>query len=75
MQVKIIEKDLAKSEGLCEALPEATIIHGDGSDNELLIEEGIGDADALLHLREWMKRISSWHFCKQQEFQDCGESQ
>ena len=50
MQVKIIEKDLAKSEGLCEALPEATIIHGDGSDNELLIEEGIGDADAFIAL-------------------------
>ena len=50
MQVKIIEKDLKKCESLCEELPKATIICGDAADHDLLIEEGIGDADAVVAL-------------------------
>lgn len=50
MQVKIIEKEEAKCEALCEMLPKATIIHGDATDHELLIEEGIGNADAVIAL-------------------------
>lgn len=50
MQVKIIEQDKKKCENLCELLPEATIIHGDAADHELLIEEGIENADALVAL-------------------------
>lgn len=50
MNVKIIEKDLEKCERLCEELPDATIIHGNAGDNELLIEEGIEQADALVAL-------------------------
>lgn len=50
MQVKIIEQDFKKCESLCEILPKATIIHGDAADHDLLIEEGIGDADALIAL-------------------------
>lgn len=50
MQVKIIERDLPKCEVLCEALPKATIIHGDAADHDLLIEEGIHEADALIAL-------------------------
>ena len=50
MQVKIIEQDLKKCEALCESLPKATIIHGDAADHDLLIEEGIREADALISL-------------------------
>lgn len=50
MQVKIIEQDLKKCESLCEMLPKATIIHGDAADHDLLIEEGIREADALIAL-------------------------
>ncbi len=38
----------ARCEELCELLPKATIIHGDATDQELLVEEGIHEADALL---------------------------
>ena len=50
MQIKIIEKSEEKCENLCELLPKATIINGDASDHDLLIEEGIQDADALIAL-------------------------
>ncbi len=48
--VKIIDKDRALCEDLCDALPKAVVIHGDGSHQELLLEEGIGDMDAFLSL-------------------------
>ena len=50
MQVKIIEKDEARCEFLCETFPKATIIHGDATDHELLLEEGIQEADAMIAL-------------------------
>lgn len=50
MQIKIIEKDEARCEELCELLPKATIINGDATDHDLLIEEGIEDADAFVAL-------------------------
>lgn len=49
-QVKIIEQNEKRCEELCEMLPEATIIHGDASDQNLLLEEGIREADALVSL-------------------------
>ena len=33
---------------LCELLPKATIIHGDATDQELLIEEGIAECQMPL---------------------------
>ena len=48
--VKIIDRDRALCEDLCEALPKAVVIHGDGSHQELLLEEGIGDMDAFVSL-------------------------
>lgn len=49
-RVKIIEKDYKRCEILCEMLPEAVIIHGDGTDKELLQEEGLEKTDALVCL-------------------------
>ncbi|MBQ4612716.1 MAG: Trk system potassium transporter TrkA [Clostridia bacterium] len=48
--VKIIDRDRAVCEELCDALPKAVVIHGDGSDQELLAEEGIRDMDAFVAL-------------------------
>ena len=50
MHVKIIEESRKKSEYLCEQLPKATIIHGDATDHDLLVEEGIDQADAFVAL-------------------------
>lgn len=50
MQVKIIEQNHAKCEELCDKLPEATIICGNAADHDLLMEEGIEEADALVGL-------------------------
>lgn len=50
MQVKIIERKQDRCEALCELLPKATIIHGDATDHDLLIEEGISNAGALVSL-------------------------
>lgn len=50
MEVKIIEQSHARCEELCEALPKVTIIHGDATDHDLLLEEGVREADALIAL-------------------------
>lgn len=41
IKVKIIEKDTQRSEELCRLLPKTTIINADGTDNRVLLEEGI----------------------------------
>ncbi len=48
--VKIIDRDRALCEELCEALPKAVVIHGDGSQQEMLMEEGLDDMDAFVAL-------------------------
>ena len=48
IQVKMVEKNLARCEELAELLPKATIIHGDGSDKELLEEEGIRNTEGVV---------------------------
>lgn len=50
MQVKIIEQNEQRCEELCELLPRATILHGNAADHDLLLEEGIEDADAFVAL-------------------------
>lgn len=50
MQVKIIEQRAERCEELCELLPKATIINGDAANQDLLIEEGIAQADAFVAL-------------------------
>ncbi len=48
--VKIIELNKERCEQFSAALPKAIIIHGDGAQQELLLEEGIRDADAFVAL-------------------------
>ena len=48
--VKIIEINADVCEQLSDALPEAVIIHGDGAQEELLLEEGIDSLDAFVAL-------------------------
>lgn len=48
--VKIIEQDKKRAKVLAETLPKATIINGDGTDHDLLIEEGIESMDAFVAL-------------------------
>lgn len=50
MDVKIIEADYATCEELSRHLPDATVLHGDGTDQRLLREEGIGQMDAIVAL-------------------------
>ena len=50
LQVKIIEQNMKRCEELCELLPKATVIHGDAANHDLLMEEGIHEADALIAL-------------------------
>lgn len=50
MSVKIIEHNHERCEDLCEELPNTTVIHGDATDHDLLLEEGVREADALVAL-------------------------
>ena len=48
--VKIIESDHNRCQELCEMLPNAAIVHGDGSDEKFLAEERIENMDSLVAL-------------------------
>ncbi len=50
ISVKIIEQKKERCEELSYLLPKATIINGDGTDNALLLEEGIEHADSVVAL-------------------------
>lgn len=50
VNVKIIEERLDRCEFLASELPEAVIIHGDGAQQEILLEEGISSMDAFVSL-------------------------
>lgn len=49
-KIKIIEKDADRCRKLPELCPNCEIIHGDGRENEVLIDEGIQECDAFLAL-------------------------
>ena len=49
-RVKIIERDKNNCSNLSESLPKAVIIHGDGAQQELLLEEGLDSLDAFVSL-------------------------
>ena len=48
--VQIIERDEARCRELSELLPEASIIHGDASNQNVLNREGINECDAFITL-------------------------
>lgn len=48
LKIKIIEKDLHRAQQISEKLKHTLVIHGDGSDYELLQEENIGAADLFI---------------------------
>ncbi|MEW4413852.1 Trk system potassium transporter TrkA [Clostridium sp. AN503] len=50
IKIKIIEQDLNRCNELSELLPKAMIIHGDGSNQQLLLEEGICQTEAFASL-------------------------
>ena len=49
-EVKIIEKDAKRCEELSDVIPKAILINGDGSQQELLLEEGLRSLDAFVSL-------------------------
>ena len=50
MKVKLIEKDRERCEKLSDLLPKAIVICGDGTDQDLLIEEGVLEVDGFVAL-------------------------
>ena len=49
-KIKLIEGNIERAEELAESLPRVTIIHGNGTQHDLLIEEGIEAMDAFIAL-------------------------
>ena len=58
IHVKIIERSLDRCRHLSEVLPKATVICGDGTDQELLEEEDVTASDAFVALTDRMKTTS-----------------
>lgn len=48
--VKVIERDPDLCQELCELLPKAVVIHGDGAQQEVLLEESLPEHDAFVAL-------------------------
>ncbi len=48
--ITIIEKNQEICHKLCEAFPKAVVVNGDGTNQEVLIEEGVGVIDALVSI-------------------------
>ena len=48
--VKIIERDEDRCNEISDALDKAMVIYGDGAQQELLVEEGLGSVDAFVSL-------------------------
>lgn len=50
IKVKIIENNPARCDELFSLLPDATIVNGDGTDNKILMEEGLGEFDSFVSM-------------------------
>jgi trk system potassium uptake protein TrkA len=50
VQTKIIESNLERCNVLAETMDKTVVLHGDGSDQKLLMEENVGDADVVVTL-------------------------
>ncbi len=51
-KVKLIERDMAQAEVLAEQLPRVTVVCGNGTQHDLLMEEGIEAMDAFVALTD-----------------------
>ena len=50
IQVKVIEKDAERSRMVAERIEEGIVVRGDGTDIDLLTQEGVGEADVVICL-------------------------
>ncbi len=50
ISVKIIEQNEERCNELCQMLPKATIIHGDGTEKDILLEAGLEKAESFVAL-------------------------
>ncbi len=50
VQTKIIESNRERCNVLAETMNKTVVLHGDGSDQKLLMEENVGDADVVVTL-------------------------
>lgn len=48
--IKIIEKDIERCEALCDKWNDVAVIHGDATDKQVLLEEGIDEIGAFIAL-------------------------
>ncbi|MBD5480755.1 MAG: Trk system potassium transporter TrkA [Lachnospiraceae bacterium] len=53
VKVKIVDKSRARCEELCELVPDAMIICGDGTERELLLEEGLAKAESVVSMMDF----------------------
>ncbi|MBR2465370.1 MAG: Trk system potassium transporter TrkA [Clostridia bacterium] len=51
-KVRIIESNKSVAEGLADSLPKVTVVHGNGTRHEILLEEGIEAMDAFVALTD-----------------------
>lgn len=51
-RVKLLENDRAVAEELADALPNVTVVHGNGTQHDLLVEEGIEAMDVFVALTD-----------------------
>ena len=57
IDVRIVESSRERCEQLSELLPGATIICGDGTDKQLLLEEGLAEAESFVTLTNLDEKI------------------
>ena len=50
IRVKLVEQKIERCEELCDLLPKAEIINGDGTNNNLLLETGLEQAESFVAL-------------------------
>lgn len=50
VDVTLVDSDRGRCEEISQLLPQATVIHGDGTDQHLLLESGLEQADAFASL-------------------------
>ncbi len=65
INVKIVERDINRCNELAELLSDAMVLHGDGTDRQLLMSEGLASAEAYVTLTNMdEENILMTLFCK-----------